>query len=104
MARRWAAMIWSTSPASSVRTPTTARTFWIGRDTDTTRPPEALGRRSPLTTWPVRAALTSRSSAALASAWRFSSGFSGGWGRLRRSPPRFLAGGRTLSSTRSATR
>ena len=41
---RWAATIWSTSPASSVSTPSTACTCWIGIETETTRPPFSAGR------------------------------------------------------------
>ena len=50
-ARRWLATIWSTSPDSSVSTPSTACTFWIGMETETTRPPFSTGRRR-ATVWP----------------------------------------------------
>ena len=39
-------MIWSTSPASSVSTPSTACTCWIGIETDTTRWPFSVGRNA----------------------------------------------------------
>ncbi len=105
MARRWAAMILSTSPASSVSTPRIARSYRTGRDTETTRSPAAVVRRPPTTARPASTALTSRSRPARASASRLAleskshrlgirTGFS----------PRFRAGGRVLCSTLSATR
>ncbi len=58
-ARRWAAMILSTSTASRVRTPSTASTRCTGMETLTTRSP-FWAVRSPQTVSPFSALATSR--------------------------------------------
>ncbi|MNX99212.1 hypothetical protein D3C86_1316460 [compost metagenome] len=64
-ARRCAARVSSTSPASRVRTPRTCWTWRTGRETETTRSPFSLRRMS---AWgaPCRARSTSAESSALA--------------------------------------
>ncbi len=103
-ARRWAAMILSTSTASSVRAPSTACTRCTGMDTETTRPPS----------WAVRMSHTVSPFSALATSL-----FSDAWARATTSglveaslsrnsprscrPPRLRAGGSGRHSTRSVT-
>ncbi len=104
MARRWAAMVASMSPASRVSTPSTALTFWIGTETDTTRSPARVSRRLE----------TRRPSRAMATSWFSSEPDSTAALGLGRSAfflkkdrlqwPRLWAAGRGRSSTRSAIR
>ena len=103
IARRWAAMVASMSPASKVSTPSTALTFWIGSETDTTCSPLGLMRMS-LICSPCSASETSLFSADLAWAWAWGLGAVGECGQGRLHAPRLWAGGRGRSSTRSAIR
>src|SRR5579862_2044962 len=99
-AARSAAMIWSTSLASSVSTPSTSRTRWIGIETETTRPPFSA-TRTPATVWPLSAVWISLSSACSAAA--ASCGFGSKPGKAKGFSPGFSAGGSCVDSTRSAT-
>ena len=98
-ALRSAAMIWSTSPASSVRTPKTASTWRSGMETETRRSPLSP-IRIPATDWPFRATLISR-----LRAWRAAASPAGLASRLEAlgtGSPGLRAGGRGRRSTRSA--
>ncbi len=103
-ARRWAAMIWSTSTASRVNTPSTAATRCTGMDTETTRSP-FWAVRIPSTVSPFSARATSRFSDACA--WATVRGsaeasLSSIWTCRFRAPGR-RAGGSGRHSTRSET-
>ena len=94
------AMISSTSLASSVSTPSTAFTCWMGTETETTRSPLAA-RRMPETIRPLMALPTSLFSSALAWATTFGLAPSVSACRLKAGSPRLRAGGSTFHSTRS---
>ncbi len=100
-AARSAAMISSTSPASRVRTPSTARTCWMGMETETTRLPFSDTRMS-VAGSPRRARPTSSARAWRAASWA-RVGFLKPRSMLKVLSPGFLAGGNGLASTRSAT-
>ncbi len=98
-ARRWAATIRSTSPASTVSTPSTACTFWIGMETLTRRPPVS-DMRTPATRSPVKAWATSARSCWWALASRRASTAKRDQGQ--RNSPGLAAGGKGRSTTLSA--